>query len=59
MMILMVGDAQELQQNPPALRQELPLTAQSAMKILKWSRWAATSDLYPKAEFSTDAALNF
>jgi len=38
MMILTVGDEQVLQRNPPALRQELLLTAQSAIKILKGSR---------------------
>lgn len=59
MMILTVADEQVLQRNPPAARQELPLTARSAMKILKWSRWAATSDLHPKADFSTGALLSF
>ena len=38
MMILTVGDERDLQRNPPAVRQELPLKAQSATKILKWSR---------------------
>jgi hypothetical protein len=57
--ILTVGDELVLPRNPPAVRQELPLKAQSAIKILKLSRQAATSDLYPKAEFSTAAPLSF
>lgn len=59
MMILTVGDEQELQRNPPAVRQELLLTAQSAIKILEGSRLAATSELYLKPEFSTGVLLNF
>lgn len=43
--ILTVGDERDLKRNPPAVRQELPLTARSATKILKGSRSAATSDL--------------
>lgn len=57
--ILTVGDERDLQRNPPAVRQELPLMALRATKILARSRQAATSDLYLKAEFSTGSPLSF